>query len=372
MAQNSSDTNVPSQNKANAKVTISKLGDFYSKIQFSNPDVRTIVNKIIRSLINAVYNSNASIIDALKFLLGASLEIAIQYNPLPADSLIAFSIGDVVDCKFGTHVDGEISGMHVHSIVCDIQDDGTVYLLPITKQILDGDGKKYLLARANQDISYYNPKFNGGTVLLRMGKYVRPERIRIIVGKTSPDFFQHLLQIFHHSMDFSYNLPAYNGLFNDGKQFPSLLADGSVPSPIDVVSGTEAVPEKKQKKIREKKISFEAYMENFLEPFLSSINEPDFSLEDKVSLLLSELKFNDQLAVVHDAFVVSCEVPRVTITSIIAALSKIHRFSCKEVLKETLYTSYEQWIAQQHPEILENYPDTSIMTMLKIFSKKMK
>ena len=190
MAQNSNDTNVPSQNKANSKVTISKLGDFYSKIQFSDPDVRTIVNNIINSLINAVYSSNASIIDALKFLLGASLEIAIQYNPLPADSLIAFSVGDVVDCKFGTHVDGEISGMHVHSIVCDIQDDGTVYLLPITKQILDGDGKKYLLARANQDISYYNPKFNGGTVLLRMGKYVRPERIRIIVGKTFSTCFK--------------------------------------------------------------------------------------------------------------------------------------------------------------------------------------
>ena len=362
MAQNLSDTNVPSKNKANTKVIISKLGDFYSKIHFSDPEVGSFVNRIIGSLINAVYHSNASIIDTLKFLLGAALEISIQYNPIPADSLIAFSVGDVVDCKFGTHVDGEISGMHVHSIVCDIQDDGTVYLLPITKQILDGDGKKYLLARANQDISYYNPKFNGGTVLLRMGKYVRPERIRIIVGKTSPDFFQHLLQIFHHSMDFSYNLPAYNGLFNNG----------SVPSPIDVVSGTEAVPEKKPKKIREKKISFEAYMENFLAPFLSSINEPDFSLEDKVSFLLSELKFNDQLAVVHDAFVVSCEVPRVTITSIIAALSKIHLVNFKEILMDTLYTSYEHWIAQQHPEILENYPDTSIMTMLKIFSKKMK
>lgn len=126
------------------------------------------------------------------------------------------------------------------------------------------------------------------------------------------------------------------------------------------------------KKPREKKIPFEVYMENFMDPILSSINDPDFTIEEKVSLLLSELKFEDKLGVVHDSFEVSCEVPRVTITSILTALSKIHRCQGKEVLKEALYTSYEQWLSQHHPEILEKYPDTTVMTMLKIFSKKMK
>lgn len=380
MAQISSTSNVPSK-AGHSKVEISRLGDLQNKICFSDSKVDSIVNSIVGVLSAAVYRGNADIVDALRFLLGASLEISMQYNPIPTSSLIAFSVGDVVECKFGTHVDGEISGMQVHSIVCDIQDDGTAYLLPITKQILDGDGRKYLLMRAHQDVNYYDTKFTGGTVLLRMGKYVRPERIRIIVGKTTPDFFQHLLSIFHDSMDFSCNLPSKEGTssssLNDGnntmEEQPlshagNAHSDGGAST---VQPASEGVFQDEVQKAHVKKVPFETYMQNLLEPILEQINDSSFSIEDKVAFLISELKFEDRLAVVHDAFVLSCEVPRVTWPSILAALSKIHRTADKETLKEIINLSYAQWLSQ-HPEISENYSNTSIMTMFKIFSQKMK
>lgn len=379
MAQFSSTSNVPSK-AGHSKVEISRLGDLQNKICFSDPKVDSIVNSIVGVLAAAVYRGNADIVDTLRFLLGASLEISMQYNPIPTASLIAFSVGDVVECKFGTHVDGEISGMHVHSIVCDIQDDGTAYLLPITKQILDGDGRKYLLMRAHQDVNYYDTKFTGGTVLLRMGKYVRPERIRIIVGKTTPDFFQHLLSIFHDSMDFSCNLPSKEGtsssFFNDGnntvEEQPLSHAENANSGVASAVRpAPEGVSQDEVQKAHVKKVPFEIYMRNLLEPVLDQINDPSFSIEDKVSFLISELKFEDRLAVVHDAFVLSCEVPRVTWPSILAALSKIHKTADKETLKEVINLSYEQWLSH-HPEISESYNNTSIMTMFKIFSQKMK
>lgn len=357
-----------------SNVKISSIIDFQKRVKFTDKTVSFLVNRIISTLSNAEYVAKANITDTLKFILGACLEVAIQYNPIPCIDLKQLSPGDVISCKFGTHVDGEVSGMAVHSIVCDIQEDEkTVYLLPITKQILDGDARRFMLIRAPHDVSYFDTKFTGGTVLLRMGKYVRYERVCDIVGKTSPEFFRDLLNSFHNSMDFSLNAPKSFEEFSDCSG-SSIATDREQPHSEGTEGGTtEATSEEvPSKKLREKKISFETYMENFLNPILSSINDPDFSLEDKVSLMLSELKFEDKLAIVHDAFVVSCEVPRVTITSVLAALSKIHRCHGKDVIKEALSTSYEQWLSQQHPEILEKYPDSSIMTMLKIFSKKMK
>lgn len=355
----------------NSMVRISSIRDFQKKVKFTDKTVASIMNRIVTTLDNAEYSASANITDTIKFLLGASLEVAIQYNPIPAIELSQLLPGDVVECKFGTHVDGEVSGMAVHAIVCDIQEDEkTVYLLPITKQILDGDARKFALISSPHNVSYFNPKFTGGTVLLRMGKYVRYERIRDIVGQVSSEFFQDIIQRFHFSMDFSLNVPKTFEEFSDigttadGDQShldtSEALGNGGPPSEV-------APP-----KTREKKIPFEKYMENFLDPILADINDPDFSIEDKVYFLLSNLEFEDKLAIVHDAFVVSCEVPRVTITSIIAALSKIHRTHEKSALKEALYASYEQWLSQQHPEILAKYPDSTIMTMLKIFSKKMK
>lgn len=293
-----------------------------------------------------------------------------------------------MECKFGTHVDGEISGMAVHSIVCDIQDDGTVYLLPITKQILDGDARKFMLMRSPYDVSYYSPKFTGGTVLLRMGKYVRPERIKIIVGKTAPEFFESLLRAFHHSMDFSGNIPRVE-MFSSSGEHPALIGDAldfleidsanavqksELPCPEDTKGSTFSadIPHSKPKKVRKKQVSFEDCMKNLFSPIFELIDDPDFGIEDKVKLFLSELNFEDKLAIVHDAFVVSCEVPRVTMPSILAALSKIHRRTDKEQLKEALTVSYDTWLSHQHPELYESYPNTSIMTMFKIFAKMMK
>lgn len=372
----------------NSTVKISSISDFQKRVKFVDKTISSLVNRIVSTLANVEYLSNANATDTLKFLLGASLEIAIQYNPIPRIDINQLSPGDVVECKFGTHVDGEVSGMVVHSIVCDIQEEeSTVYLLPITKKILDGDARKFMLIRPPHDVSYFDPSFNGGTVLLRMGKYVRYERISDIVGKTSPKFFEDIVHRFHSSMDFSLNVP------KTFEEFPDSSVVRIIPEEVHSQQENPEVPTVGEqshlgssntstsehplagaspKKPREKKIPFEVYMENFMDPILSSINDPDFTIEEKVSLLLSELKFEDKLGVVHDSFEVSCEVPRVTITSILTALSKIHRCQGKEVLKEALYTSYEQWLSQHHPEILEKYPDTTVMTMLKIFSKKMK
>lgn len=374
--------NMPSSSTEQKKVVISNIRDFQKLVKFADKDVSYLVNRIISTLDTAEYFSNADIINMLRFLLGASIEIAIQYNPTPSHSLIRVVPGDVVSCKFGTHVDGEISGLRVHSIVCDVQDDGSVYLLPITKDILDGDARKYMLMRTPYDVSYFDPRFTGGTVLLRMGKYVRPERITIIVGKTSPEFFRTVLCAFHDSMNFLCNAPeetlflcsGVNALPDDNALDSVLASPSGVLQEIGETTeescsatGSTSVPKKKSSK----KITFEEYLQNLFSPTFDNINDPDFSFEGKVGLFINEVGFEDKLAIVHDAFAVSCEVPRVTMQSILAALHKIHRTIDKETLKSALTVSYEQWL-RDHPDIQQAYPNTSIITMFKVFAKKMK
>lgn len=318
-------------------VIISSVKDFQQKVKFSDKIVSNKVSLLLKVLDFATYHCNASIVTLLNFLWAACIEIAIQYSP--DLNLFSYSCGDLVVCNFGTHVDGEISGRYVYSIICDIQDDGMVFLLPITKRLLKGDDHKYMLVTSD-DLAYFSSTFKPGTVLLKMGKYVRPERISKRLGRTSPEFFRKLLKAFHHSMNFLDNAPA--------------------------------LTENTCKPQHKKKPSFEEYMQNRLAPLFESLRSDEgLSIEDKAFYTVKELGFEDNFGFIHDAFVVSCEVPRIAFPSILAALCKIHRTVDKEFIKTTLITQYDQWLHKQ-PDILQAYPNSSIRTLLKVFAQETK
>lgn len=174
-------------------IYIRNINDFTQNVKFVDPVLQSMISSLCSTIRRALKSGEATPLDIAKFLMGAGLEIAIQYNSNEAHE--DYMVGDIVDCKFGTHVDGEISGGHVHSIVCDIDDDGMVYVLPITKLQLENDVNKYLPFTAGIDVIYRDPnKYqNGGTVLLKMGKYVRPERINELVATTTLEFFYKVL-----------------------------------------------------------------------------------------------------------------------------------------------------------------------------------
>lgn len=173
-----------------------------AKIEFSNKEVEDQVNKLMRVIYWAMYSNKAHPRDICQYLMATGTEIAMKYNPR---EVVDFSIGDIVVCNYGNHLSGEISGGHVHSVVCDIDEDGTFYAAPITKAKLEGDQQKYLPFEANLDVDYTVSRYTGGTILLKKGGYIRPERIQEVVGKARPEFFSKLLAALPDTVRFSHS-----------------------------------------------------------------------------------------------------------------------------------------------------------------------
>ena len=172
----------------------------FEKIEFNNEEVREQMNKLLRVIYWSMYHKNAKPRDIGLYLMTAGAEISMKYNPKEP---IKVSIGDVVDCNYGSHLKGEISGGHVHSIVCNIDNDGMVYVLPITKTKLGDDETRYLPFSANLDVEYTNARYTGGTVLLKMGRYVHPQRFNEVVGHVFPEFFLKVLTALSTTVNFS-------------------------------------------------------------------------------------------------------------------------------------------------------------------------
>ena len=120
-------------------------------VAIKDSEVCEQANEMLRVIHCAMYSNNAKSSDICEYLRTTSEEIAMKYNSKePTD----VSIGDVVECNYGFHLKGEISGRHVHSIVCNIDDDGMVYVLPITKDILKCDETRFLPFSVNLDVEY--------------------------------------------------------------------------------------------------------------------------------------------------------------------------------------------------------------------------
>lgn len=368
-----------SNSSADEKLVVKNIYDFQRKVTFADPETRRLMSHITSTIYRATHFSNATELEAIRFLLGAAVEIAIQHNPVL--SSIKFYIGDVVICNFGTHVHGEISGAQVNSIVCDIRSDGAVYLLPITKQNLDGNPLEYMPIIANQDVFYSNPKFDGGTVLLRMGKYVRPERIRDVVGTISESFFAELLQRFHDSMDFRKNVCSSSGTaFNEvpvaatlGEPLEEEIPGISVPTNGTSYADDYQVPAQvnptTKSDVTTKAPTFEEYLQNSWNTVLDA-GGSELTIEGKAQLFLTALDFSDPFGLVCDALVASCSVKRITNNSILSSLVNTTKNS-REHIKEALSLAHKQWLSML-PENAEQYSTTSLTTILKFFAKKVK
>lgn len=178
-----------------------------AKIEFSNLEVEEQVNKLMRTIGWAMYSCNASSHDMCNYLKTTATEISMKYNPQEA---IKFEIGDIVDCNYGSHSRAEMSGEHVHVIVCEIDDDGMVYVLPITKRIIEDKPEEYIPLKADIDVDYIYGKFIGGSIILRMGTYVRPDRFRSVVGNVRPVFFEKVLTELPKRFEFSHDDYAEN------------------------------------------------------------------------------------------------------------------------------------------------------------------
>lgn len=406
----------------------------FEKLEFNNAEVREQANKLLRVIYWAMYSNNAKSRDICKYLMTTGAEIAMKYNPKEPTEV---SIGDVVDCNYGSHLKGEITGGHVNSIVCDIDNDGMVYVLPITKATIEGDETRFLPFSANLDVEYTDTRYTGGTVLLKMGRYVHHQRFGEVVGHVLPEFFGKVLTALSTTVNFSSNSTNYGSelaeKFGDVENDDDMLSFGTIEenngtekssdeetseSPVEASSGEETgeahiesssneetseppveassdeetsespteassgeetsetpvevssdTGAKDSSAKADEKVSAEDYLTCIVSDALGSLDKTK-SIEDSVDAFLDAIGMSNNGRITKSSFIAACVVKKIGYESIIIELHNSFPKMREEIIKATLKDEFKKWLAI-HPDVKENYPKISIITLLKIFAKKM-
>ena len=199
----------------------------YPKLE---PHVEGNVFRLKQRIFDFMKYRNASRKDIDNYLMSIVAEMSMRYSPR---KMIPFTIGDIVDCNYGYHLESEICGGHIHAIVCNIIENNLVYLVPITKESFPYEEGKYLPVLPNENIIYHAKQFHGGTVSVKMGKYMDAHRFRKVIGEVNEDFFKILLSEIQKGMDFIQNIkPTEPEPIIDEAE----VWDESLENPIDTLS----------------------------------------------------------------------------------------------------------------------------------------
>ncbi len=138
-----------------------------------------------------------------KYIQSASYEIRMKY--CGKEEQCEVKIGDVVDFNYGVHFDHEISGGHVFSVVCDVDEEG-VFVLPISKRPYTASAE-HITYDVEKDIVYDIPYSDGGgTVLVKHGRYLSKLRVNRVLGHVTPEFYVRLVEAINTTMNFTKNM----------------------------------------------------------------------------------------------------------------------------------------------------------------------
>ena len=366
------------------------------KVEFKNEYIEQLINKLLRTISWAMFKNNATGNEISHFIFSTISEISMNYNNT---ACIPLSIGDVVDCNYGTHLPKEINGGHVAAIVCDIS-FGMVYLVPITKQLDNLVSRSFIKFTVPNDIIYDEKDYVNGTVLLDKGRYLRPERLNQIIGKTTPEFFAKVLHQLSTTFDFT-DRNAENS--SKSTNFETTTAAEAITPEVDETTTTETTSPKADKPTiaetsnnveyqpavivsleekSEETISQVATVSTtqkgsngekaLLESFGSAFDKLDSSkpIQEQIDSFIADIGIPANEKMLRQTFVIACDIKKITYENVIFELHKMYPTANEDILKASLKKSFKKWL-EQYPELAEKCPKLSLMSVLKVFAKRL-
>lgn len=349
----------------------------FKKIEFENADVEEQINRLLKIIYWIMYKKNVPADEIVKHLITTGTEIAMRFNPkAPAN----INVGDIVDCQYGTHLNSEISGSHVHALVCNVISN-TVFVIPITKQIIEG--QFYLPFSNKKDVMYTEPdKYREGTLLLDRGCYIGIERLQKVIGTALPDFFDEVIEVLPEAYCFesmnsantSSNEKSIETLKNESTDYEDNLYEDNTKLETCNEDTTMSEP-KEAKNVSDNDTTKDFSKFENVEEALTELIGDSFKLLDKNSDLFSQLdSFLTSIGMsnknlIKQAFVSACKVKKVKYESIIIELKNQNPNMKEDEIKKALKNAFKTWISANHPTIVEQFPKISIMSMLKLFAK---
>lgn len=332
------------------------------KVEFENEYVENRINNFLKTAYWALYNKQATEKDISDYILTCMSEISMRYSSKP---IIEFSIGDIVDVNYGTHLPGEIIGGHVHAIVCNILNENMAYVVPITKVRTDISSLSYLFMDAPQDATYNNEDYKGGTVLVDKGKYVRTERFYSVIGRTKLEFFEKLLYQLASTFDFSDCLA---GTIEDDRNL-SFTMDETTYEVVETHTATDNTADKAAKKSPAKKVGGEEAA--LLETIGFAFDKLDASkkVEEQVESFLTDIGMTTTERMVIQSFIIACDIKKINYENVLIGLHEQFPKVKEEIIKNILKEEFKNWL-EKYPTLAEKCPKISLMSVLKVFAKR--
>ena len=334
------------------------------KVEFENKYVENLLNKFLRTAYWAMYKQNAFEKEVGNYIYTCMTELSLRYNKSEWKNVPA-SIGDIVECNYGTHLPGEINGPYVHGIVCDISDTGRVYIVPINKPELESvASKSYLNFSVPEDAEYKSDIHTGGVAILDKGKYIHSARMNSILGKTSENFFKKLLDKLLYTFDFR----SYDDILEDEtEEITEIFRESKETSDESVEASEEIIQEETpNKKLSEEAALLEiALVKNALDKV-----DSDEAVLCQAEKFIREIGLAVKMPVVK-AFECACYIKTITYSSVIQKLQETMPNAKAGAIKQTLQQYFKDWLESQ-PDLAEKCPRISIISLIKVFAKKFK
>ncbi len=341
------------------------------KIEFQNPAIETAMNKLLKTAFWAMYKQCGSEKEIVNHIWTAIREMSLKYTD---PNIIEFSVGDIVDCYFGTHLPREINGSHVLGIVLDITADKMVYIVPITKALEDIDAKVYITFHRDIDVDYYYEQYYGGTALLDKGRYLRAERLQTVVGKAKPEFLYNLVTLLPKARDYSAN---FEHLFEDiqGSEPEMIFEDEPLNGDSSSTSESTVTAEGTNSSTSSSEVGSSNLPKGQTaeDVILVVVGDALKLIEVGGSILGNTRTFLETIGMptdnplINEAFLASTSIKRITYENIIAEVMKTNSELTEDFVKDGLKDAFRSWTASK-PE-LAPYNRLAITSLLKLFAK---
>ena len=316
------------------------------KVEFENEYVENRINSFLKTAYWAMYSKHATEKEIGDYILTCMSEISMKYSSNP---LIEFSIGDIVDVNYGSHLPGEIIGGHVTAIVCNILNENMAYVVPITQLKSTINSPSYLSINLSKDTLYNIEHYKGNTILLDKGKYVRIERFNCVVGKVKSEFFSKVLHQLASTFDFTNCLTQINK--------------------DDINLSTEDPINKSTERFSVKKIGGEEAALLELIGFAFDKLDSSKTVEEQIESFLTDIGMTTTEKMVTQSFIIACDIKKINYENIILRLHEEFPKEKEEIIKNVLKETFKNWL-EKYPTLSERCPKISLMAILKVFAKR--
>ena len=120
------------------------------------------------------------------------------------------------------------SNLRTYGIVCNVREDGLVYIVPFTNAKSELQDIIYMPFDRNNDFKFFHSSIEEGTILLAVGRMVFKREVCAVIGACKEDFLKKVLKYIPMAVNFTGNLINYVEKVNDAESKRKEIYDSPV------------------------------------------------------------------------------------------------------------------------------------------------